>query len=344
MGLSKSQINAYSDKELIQVRDALRKAGTQGAEVKRIEQEIASRGQKQTTSDEDRLRDMFKKLPQYENALTLPEFAQLKNEAFGTGPIDIYEKMRAQQAEAQANEQGRLGQQLNQSLQNADQAQGGQLGNIYSTLAMGGGLSSGARERLGEEAMLGGMMQKQDIRGANERSVYDLLAKGREDLLGIGTKEADYRMQGRDKYTQALIDERKRKQDYNLNRANQGLGIEAGFAQARSQERIADSLQPKGGGSWIVTAYADSLGMAKADRLSFYRLRLYAKKHHTDDSVFYHSEFHKLADYLKSVNFDFSSISSKFGEILGLIKSKKMEAAFEEYKQLMLSLINGRTI
>jgi len=167
--------------------------------------------------DSANIMGLLRGLPQYKSSLATPEFEQLKSQAFGTGPLDLYERQR----EAQ-------GMQLQRGIEGQTAAQQGQLANAYSQLAMGGGLSSGARERIGLGGVQQGLLDRQRLRAQNM-----------SDLSNLGISEAGTRMDMQRSITDQLTGERSRQQQFEMDRARQIAEAQAGLLKGRREQEAA---------------------------------------------------------------------------------------------------------
>lgn len=181
------------------------------------------------------LQKQFESLPQYQSALDFNEYKKLQEEAQGTGAIDVYERMREQANQGYNAEQQRLGQALQGEVQNVDVSGAGAMTNAYNQLAMGGGLQGGQRERVAASGMENQMAQRQQARLENQKKLFEASTGNQASLLNIGTKEADYRTNLRKDLAQQMIEENRRKQQFEQDRAAKGLEIQAGYAKSKDQ-------------------------------------------------------------------------------------------------------------
>lgn len=167
-------------------------------------------------SDRSSLMGLLRGLPQYKSSFG-SEFEQLRGQAFGQGPLDLYEKQR----EASRMEQMR-------ALEGQSASQAGQIANAYSQLGMGGGLSSGARERIASGGATSGLFDRQRLR-----------AQGMQNLAGIGTAEAGARMDMQRQVADAITAENQRKQQFEFDRAREIAQAQAGLLKGRREQEIA---------------------------------------------------------------------------------------------------------
>jgi hypothetical protein len=195
----------------------------------------------------DKTKALLEGLPQYQNALQGAEWEKAYGEAYGSGPMAAYQFMRDQLAAQKANEEQRLAASLQDELQGVDIGRAGQLANAYGALSMGGGLSSGARERIGATGLEQAMGQRQAQRLQNQRSVFDLGARTQEQMLGIGSQEAGKRMEMQQAITKAKIDEELRRQKFEQERADKMVQFEADQLKSQQAIQAAQASAPKGG-------------------------------------------------------------------------------------------------
>jgi len=109
------------------------------------------------------LKDILAQNPEYQSILSSPEQDQMKKYAFGTDQSAQFKKA-----------QELLGLNTQQGLEDQAQAGAGQAANAYSQLAMGGGLSSGARERVGQGVADANLLASQGVRRQGQQGLLDL--------------------------------------------------------------------------------------------------------------------------------------------------------------------------
>lgn len=176
----------------------------------------------QATSDQEeinnKVRDILAKAPQYSNSLDFSEFNNLKNQAFGSGPLDAFERQRQlEKTEAQ------------RALENQTSEGASQVQNAYSQLAQGG-LSSGARERVGMGGAQSNIFARQGLRN------QDILSN-----LDINAREGTARSSMQDQITKAITAENNRKADAEMNAYKLKAETEAGLAKATAERAAAAS-------------------------------------------------------------------------------------------------------
>lgn len=203
--------------------------------------------------------------PEYQSMLTSPEFAQQNQFAFGDESTKGFLMQRAREQ-----------QNLQDALQAQAQGQGGQLANAYSQLAMGGGLGSGARERIAAGGAQSGLLARQGLR-----------SQAAKNLMDLGISEEGQRFQ-----TRGGILESQMRDISNKNTAAQ----EAWKTKAQTLAGLGTAEQQ--GGIALATRAPDK-GMccfifAEADALSPV-VRRYRDEHMTDRN---RRGYYKLAEVL----------------------------------------------
>lgn len=184
-----------------------------------VTQEANRKRNAEIKAAEDPIRKLLQQAPKYQSTLGTPEFERLRAEAFGTGPLAAYEAAR-QQARLQAQRAIE-----NQSAEGASAVQ-----NAYSQLAMGGGLSSGARERVASGGTRSSILARQGLRGTEMSAMADL-----------GTKEASERISGQKSITDALTAEKQRQNEFAQKNYELKAQVEGGLAKSRAERQIAES-------------------------------------------------------------------------------------------------------
>jgi len=128
-----------------------------------------------------------------------------------------------------------------QNLQDALQAQTqtglGQTANAYSQLAMNGGLSSGARERIAQQSANQGILARQQLRGQNARNLMDL-----------GINEEGQRLQSRAGVLQAQMQDATNSNNFAQESWKTRANTLAGLSQAESQQSAALANRAKDNG------------------------------------------------------------------------------------------------
>lgn len=165
------------------------------------------------------LRDLVASAPEYQSALDFEEFGKFKDFAYGTEDSP-YARMLKERSELATSE----------GLDTAAAEGAGQLSNVYSQLAMSGGLQSGGRERLAGQSAYQTMLEKQKGRRA-----------GRQEIMGIDTQQADQRMGAQEKYLEAMAQDKATKGQYEMDRWKQKTDLEAGILKSQAEKDIAAS-------------------------------------------------------------------------------------------------------
>jgi hypothetical protein len=191
------------------------------------------------TQDETKIRSLFAQQPTRRSILDTNEAKGLQSEAYGTNPLAEYEAMRGQARSAAAAGATRLGDQLNDELSDQAISGAGARDNAYSALAMGGGLSSGARERVASGGLQSQMMGAQAARMANKRALFDNQQKLDEGLLGLSGQEATTRRGMQNQYLGMQGNDIAQGNQFNQDQFNKNLDMESGFLKSRGEYDIA---------------------------------------------------------------------------------------------------------
>jgi len=198
----------------------------------------AAQQQKTLNSSEAQMLKILKQQPGYKSAMTSPEFAQYKTEAYGTGPLAEYEAMRKQAALAKEQGSQKLQQQLGDELQNLSVGQAGQTANAYSQLAQSGGLSGGSRERVAGSMGQQALASRQAQRLQNQRQGQDLESQfnmGQQDLLA---KESGARRSMQNTYMDMLAKDTAGQSAFEQANYGKKADVLAGMAKARSDAQM----------------------------------------------------------------------------------------------------------
>jgi hypothetical protein len=155
--------------------------------------------------------------PEYKTITGSPEFAQQKQYAFGDESSKGFLMQRAREQ-----------QNLMDALQSQTQAQGGQTANAYSQLAMGGGLSGGARERIAANAAQSGLLGRQQLR-----------SQGAKNLADLGIAEEGQRFQTRGGILQSQMQDIGNQNQFAQEAWKTKAQTLAGFGQGEQQQTAA---------------------------------------------------------------------------------------------------------
>jgi hypothetical protein len=150
------------------------------------------------------------------------EFQKMRDMAFGGGANPYYEAQRAKAG----LDQGFAVDDLSASSLGAQQ-------NAYSQLAQSGGLSSGARERIGADSIASAMKGRQGLR-----------AQGMKNLADIGIAEEGTRAQQQTGVTDALMQETGAQNAYNTDVYNQNNQFRMAQSKSEQERKIAAENKP----------------------------------------------------------------------------------------------------
>lgn len=171
----------------------------------------------QYKKERDDMSNLLKQQPEFLSATGSAEFGKLKDFAYGTedSPYAALQKQRAQMQTSQALDTGaREGQSA--------------LTSVYDQLAMGGGLSSGSRERLAGDAGRQALVSRQGTRAA-----------GSEALLGIDSQQADQRMKAQEGVLSAQSADINARNAYQQDKFKLGAEVQAAQRKAEAEREIA---------------------------------------------------------------------------------------------------------
>jgi hypothetical protein len=171
----------------------------------------------QSSRDERLIRDLRSQRPTFQSTLTSPEFEQQRAFAFSNQESPVFAAQRAR-----IETQGR------QALDDLSADQAGQQANAYSQLAMGGGLSSGARERVASQGLESNLAARQRARSGTS-----------DQLAQAGLEEARQRMALQTGIADARAKDIAQQNEFNMNAYQEMLGSETALAKARSERDIA---------------------------------------------------------------------------------------------------------
>jgi hypothetical protein len=169
------------------------------------------------TLRENAMRDLARSAPKYQSSIAFDEFNKLKDYAYNTEDSP-YAKMLREQAMARTS----------QGVDKASLDAQAQLGNVYSQLAMGGGLSSGARERLAGDVGAQALMARQNVRQAGDEAQRE-----------IGLNEAKAKLGAQEKVLSAIEADRRAQAQYDFDRWKQQVETEAAILKSQTERDVA---------------------------------------------------------------------------------------------------------
>jgi hypothetical protein len=168
-------------------------------------------------TQEQKLRDLVASGPGYQSSIDFAEFGKLKDYAYGAEDSP-YAKLLREQAT----------QQTSQGVDRAAKDAQASLSNVYNQLAMGGGLSGGARERLASDSGIAALTSRQDVRRS-----------GDEAQMGIGLQEAQQKQKAQENVLNAMQTERKSKAQFEMDQWKMKADQEAAIMKAQAERDIA---------------------------------------------------------------------------------------------------------
>lgn len=160
--------------------------------------------------------------PGFKSSLDSPEFNQYKAFAAG-GANPLFDAQRSKVQDA-----GR------RAIEDQDASLGGATANAYSGLAMGGGLSSGARERVGMGGLTENIFAKQKLRQGTS-----------DQLADTGLAEAQARLDAQKGVADAVTRENQSQNEFNMNAYKENLGAETGLIKSQQERELAAKNRKK---------------------------------------------------------------------------------------------------
>lgn len=157
--------------------------------------------------------------PEFLSSLGSEEFGKFKEFAYGTEDSP-YAKLLKERAAAQTS----------QSLDTGARDMQGQLSSVYDQLAMGGGLSSGSRERVASDVGRSALMSRQGTR-----------AEGVEAERGVDLNQADQRMKAQEGVLSALDRDTQARNAYQQDKFRLRAETQAAQRKAEAEREIAQA-------------------------------------------------------------------------------------------------------
>jgi hypothetical protein len=187
----------------------------------------------QISQSEKQMMKILKQQPAYKSSFGSKEVKGFQKEAYGTGPLAEYQAMREQARQAAKGQQESLQRGLSDELQNQSIAQGGAQANAYSQLAQGGGLSSGARERIASNLGNQSLAARQGARLQQMRGAQDVEQGLAEQQMGLTAKEAADRRAMQNAYMQMQSGETAARNQFEQEKYGKKADVLSGLARAR---------------------------------------------------------------------------------------------------------------
>lgn len=222
--------------------------------------------QAQQQSLDDKLNSLIENRPGYSSITGTDEYKNLSGLANSQGDLPQYALLKQQAEAAAAAGNTKLAQQLNDELQNQAISGAGAQTNAYSALAEGGGLSSGARERIASTGADNQLFAAQKARLENNRGVNDINTNLQTGLLDLGAKSAAEKMGLQSSLLGTRAADLGGQNALTQSQYNQGIDIAAARAKAQKEQDAADeAAKSKGGGPSIICTKMHSMGFLPDD-------------------------------------------------------------------------------
>lgn len=184
--------------------------------------------------------------PTYNSITNEAGYKNLDTLANTQGDLPQYTLLKQQAEAAAATGKTGLARQLNDELQNLAISGNGSVQNAYSQLATGGGLSSGARERIASGSADEQLKSAQAARLQGDRSSQDIDSQLQTGLLDLGAKSAADKLGLQTTLLSTRQSDLNNQNNLTQSQYNQGIEVQAAKAKAL-QERDAVASQKKGG-------------------------------------------------------------------------------------------------
>jgi len=166
---------------------------------------------------EQQIRNLVASGPEFQSSLNFAEFDKFKDFAYGT-----------EDSPYAALQRQRIADQTSQGLDQAAADSSGAMSNIYSQLAMGGGLSGGARERMAGNSIYQDLAARQNVR-----------RQGVEGERDLDQAQNQQRMTAQERFLDAQRSEKQAQRQFELDKWQQQTATEAALQKAAAEREIA---------------------------------------------------------------------------------------------------------
>jgi len=199
------------------------------------------------------LKAIIKKQPGYQSLTGTNEYQNLSNLANSSGDLPQYALLKQQAEAAAAAGNTKLAEQLNDELQTQAISGAGAQSNAYSDLSMGGGLSSGARERIAAGGAENQLFAAQKSRLQNNCAVNDIGTNLQSGLLDLGAKSASEKLGLQGSLLTTRGNDLASQNEFNQARHNKAIEVAAAKAKSIREGSAAADAARAGKGSVICT-------------------------------------------------------------------------------------------
>lgn len=320
----------------------LQRRSSELQEQKRLkaENERQARLLQQQASDDAALRGFLKQYTTQDlgNTLGSDEFRRMREFAFSGAEDPVFAAQRAAAGTAAEAQRGRTRADALAALQAQDRSLAGQTANAYSQLAMGGGLSSGSRERIASGAANQNLLARQGLRGEEMRGLTSIGTAEQGALGELGVAEAKARQEQQARITDALAKEEARKVQLRQDILNKKLETEGALLKAKRETAISEQNKPSEG-SWLCTAVGQESAFSAHALEGLKALKDYAAKHETSQHDLYMAQFPMVVESMREAGVDMASYKGELDSIAE-IALQDPAGAFEHYRDLATELID----
>jgi hypothetical protein len=217
------------------------------------------------------------------------------------------------------------------------------LAQARSSMAMRGGLGSGARERLGGSALREIMNARQQIAG-----------RGEQQRLGIQTTDETNRqgllkefMGAEGKLAAYNNDIGNKSQEFNIQRAIEEKRAKDAFAMDTYKEQMAKwaadrqarATENSGGGgnnSWVCTKIHQAVGLSPQVKSALVKLRRFSLMSNYELAHFYLYQCSELAERMDKAGVNWAEMTWFTDKITELVQADKMDEAMSYYTDAMI--------
>lgn len=272
------------------------------------------------------------------NTLGSDEFRKMREFAFSGAEDPVFAAQRASAGQAAEAQRARTRADALAALQGQDRSLAGQTANAYSQLAMGGGLSSGSRERVAAGAANQNLMARQNLRGEEMRGLTSIGTAEQGALGELGVAEAKARQDQQARITDALAKEEARKVQLRQDILGKKLETEGALLKAKREMAIAEQNKPSEG-SWLCTAVGVRSAFSGAALDGLKALKDYASHSEPSQHDLYMARFPLVIDAMEAAGVEMGSYKGEL-ETIAEIALQEPKEAFDRYVDLATDLIN----
>ncbi len=271
------------------------------------------------------------------NTIGSAEFGKIRDFAFSNAEDPVFAAQRGAAGTAAEAQRARTRADALAALQGQDRSLAGQTANAYSQLAMGGGLSSGSRERIAAGAANQNLMARQNLRGEEMRGLTSIGTAEQGALGELGVAEAKARQDAQMRVTDALAKEEARRVQLRQDILGKKLETEGALLKAKRETAISEQNKPSEG-SWLCTAVGAEVPFGAAGLEGLKALKDYAAQSEPTQHDLYMARFPLVIEAMRESHVDLASYKQELDTIaeMALVDA---EAAFERYKDLAIELI-----